>query len=115
MPRPPAKMVPREVGGDGEEPGGKFFAGPEAGASPKDADEGFLRQVAGIILVADHAAEKMEDRCRVTLHQIVERRVATGDQLLHVRPVTGVGIRGGDAHGLRIRTWIVRSVRENRG
>ena len=108
-------MVPRQVGGDGEKPGGKFFAGPETGAGTEDADESFLRKVVGVILVADHAAEKMEHRRRVAFHQIIERRVLAGGQSLHVRPVPGVGLprrrlrrrsvvvmlmAGGSGHGL---------------
>ena len=117
-------MIPRQIGGDGVKPGGKFFVGPETGAGAKDADESFLREVVGIILVADHAAEKMEHRRRVAFHQIIERRVLAGGQSLHVRPVAGIGLpakppakaghQGGDAHGRRIRTWIVRFVRGSR-
>ena len=85
-------MVPREVRGDGEEPGGKFFTRMESGAGAEDADESFLREVIGIIFVSDHAAEKMEHRRRVTFHQIVERRVLAGGQPLHVHAVEGVGL-----------------------
>ena len=91
MPRATAEMVSRQVSGDGEEPGGKFFAGPETGAGAENADKGFLRQIIGVVLVADHAAEKMEHRRRVAFHQIVERRVLAGGQSLHVRPVKGIG------------------------
>ena len=113
MPRTPAKMVPRQIGGDSVKPGGKFFVCPKTGFCAEDADESFLREIIGVVLIADHAAEKTEHRCCVAFHQVIERRVMAGDQSLHIVPVMGISV--GDAHGRRWKTWISRFLHGNRG
>ena len=87
MPRAPAKMIARQIRGDGEQPGGKILLRPETGARFENTDEGFLREIIRIILVVHHAAEKMKDRRGVALHQIIQRGIVAGLQLFHVRPV----------------------------
>ena len=115
MPCAPAEMVPRQVRGYGIEPGGKFFARPKTGAGTKNPDKSLLRQIIGVVLVGQHPAKKMEQRRRVPFHQIIQRRILTGDQAFHVGPVAGAGINGVHAGPLRIWTWIARWVRADRG
>jgi hypothetical protein len=40
-----------------------------------DPHKGLLRQVVGVILVAQHSAEELKDGLRVSGHQVVERGV----------------------------------------
>ncbi len=121
----PAEMVSSQIRGDGVKPGGKFFVRPKAGACAENADKSFLCQIVRVVFVAEHPAEKMKDRRRVAIHQIIERRVMAGGQPLHVRAVAGVclprrslrrrrGVSWLHVRGRRGQTWIARFPRGNR-
>jgi len=114
VPRAPAKMVAREVRGNREQPGGKFFAGAVAFGRLEDPHKRLLRQIIRVLFVARHAAKKMKHRGGVAGHQIVQRRVVARLQLHHVRPVERVRISAGDAHDRFRPTWIVPSARDCR-
>jgi hypothetical protein len=68
-------MVPRQVRGDGEQPGGKSLFRAKTFAGLENADERFLREIVRVIFIANHAAEKMKHRRRVAFHQVIERGI----------------------------------------
>src|ERR1035438_1314155 len=90
----PAVMVAGEVGSDRIKPGGELGGGPEAGAMPINAHKGFLGQVVGVVFVAQHAAEELENRLGVAGHQVVEGGLVPTGQPLRVRAVPGGGVSG---------------------
>src|ERR1035438_10883786 len=91
----PAVMVAGEVGGNRIKPGGELGAGPEARAMPINAHKGFLGQVVGVVFVAQHAAEELENRLGVAGHQVVEGGIVPAGQPLHFSAGPGGGGSGG--------------------
>ncbi len=87
MARPIAVAVLHEIRRDGVEPCRKPLARVEFGAILVNPHEAFLRSVGCVFCVLQAADEVVEQLPRVTLHQVVQRRVVARRELGHVGSV----------------------------
>ena len=80
----PAVVVAREVGGDGEDPGGERLARIVAGAVPVKADEGLLSEVAGGGIIRAHADDEADEAVLPAAHEGVHGGIVAIEQIGHV-------------------------------
>ena len=98
MARAVAVAILHKIGRNCIKPCGEILAGIKFRPVLINANESFLSEVAGILLVLQAADKVVKQLPGVARHQFIQGRIVPGDKPRHVRPVRVVS-RGG-RHGM---------------